>query len=167
MSTNAKRTNLNVVLGLNTEGEVVIAEGVFEYNPDFRGTQGVIVRPVYPPEIQAAIEPDEKRDYYEDSWRYEVSNQDTHLGLAEWVERIDDSEYIDSRFEQYHTLSTQEIAAVAGIEVPERFEYRSLGRIFPSALEGLTLIDSDEVRAAVALIHDYERVPEFDNEGGL
>ena len=166
MSNNYQRDPYYEVLGTTSDGGVVILETTFNYEPDFRhspvgykGATGALVYPVYEDTIELALV-DEKEDYYEESWREDAGESNgTTLGLTEWVANIWDDEYIDSRFENYEHLETEDIAKAVGADVvPERYTVVDLGRMFPSVIdaEDFTPLDTDRVRELIALIRDIE-----------
>ena len=154
--TRAEKT-YNLVLGTQEDGTVIVLDYLFHYGDGFKGAVGSHLSPVAQEQIDQALTLDEKTEWYEEIWRSDAgSSNGTEKSLKEWVDGISDDEYIDGRFEEYHTISAADVAAAVGQEVPARYELIGLGRTFPRALEGITLIDSDEVRAAVELIHQYE-----------
>lgn len=147
----------NLVLGTQEDGSVVVLDYVFRYGDRFEGATGSILRPVSQEEIYRALVEDEKTEWYEEIWRSDAgSSNGTEKGLAEWVDQISDDEYIEGRFEEYRTHSADDIAATLGVETPARYELIGIGRVFLRALGGTTLIDSEEVRAAVQdiLLHE-------------
>lgn len=154
---NRETTTYNIVLGTNGAGEIVILDDVFKYGDGFQGATGSIVQPVSQEEIERALTADEKEEWHEEIWRQDAgSTHGTTESLRDWSRSVPDEEYLDSRFEEYSSLDTEDIARAIGVEAPERYMLTSLGRIFPQALEGLTLIDSDAVRAAVKAIRAVE-----------
>ena len=160
MSINNKRDSYYEVIGTTSDGGVVILEEVFKYPDGFKGATGAIVYPVSEDEIEHALTDDEKEDYYEENWRSDAREPNgTILGLTEWVADIWDDEYLDSRFENYERLETEDIAKAVGAEVvPERYTVVGLGRMFPSAIdaEDFTSLDTDRARELIALIRDIE-----------
>lgn len=162
MSNNYKRhaTCYYDVIGTTSDGGVVILEEVFKYPDGFKGATGALVYPVSEDEIERALSDDEKEDYYEEFWRGDAGESNgTTLGLTEWVADIWDDEYLDSRFENYEHLETEDIAKAVGADVvPERYTVAALGRMFPSAIdaEDFTPLDTDRVRELIALIRDIE-----------
>ncbi len=161
MSINTTRhaTHYYEVIGTTSDGGVVILEEVFKYPDGFKGATGALVYPVSEDEIERALV-DEKEDYYEEFWREDAGESNgTTLGLTEWVANIWDDEYIDSRFENYEHLETEDIAKAVGADVvPERYTVVALGRMFPSVIdaEDFTPLDTDRVRELIALIRDIE-----------
>lgn len=161
MSINTTRhaTYYYEVIGTTSNGGVVILEEVFKYPDGFKGATGALVYPVSEDEIERALV-DEKEDYYEEFWREDAGESNgTTLGLTEWVANIWDDEYIDSRFENYEHLETEDIAKAVGADVvPERYTVVELGRMFPSVIdaEDFTPLDTDRVRELIALIRDIE-----------
>ena len=159
MSNNCQRDPYFEVLGTTSDGGVVILEEVFKYPDGFKGATGALVYPVSEDEIERAFG-DEKEDYYEEFWREDAGESNgTTLGLTEWVANIWDDEYLDSRFENYEHLETEDIAKAVGADVvPERYTVVELGRMFPSAIdaEDFTPLDTDRVRELIALIRDIE-----------
>ena len=161
MSINTTRhaTHYYEVIGTTSDGGVVILEEVFKYPDGFKGATGALVYPVSEDEIERALV-DEKEDYYEEFWREDAGESNgTTLGLTEWVANIWDDEYIDSRFENYEHLETEDIAKAVGADVvPERYTVVGLGRMFPSVIdaEDFTPLDTDRVRELIALIRDIE-----------
>ena len=161
MSNNTTRhaTHYYEVIGTTSDGGVVILEEVFKYPDGFKGATGALVYPVSEDTIELALV-DEKEDYYEEFWREDAGESNgTTLGLTEWVANIWDDEYIDSRFENYEHLETEDIAKAVGADVfPERYTVVGLGRMFPSAIdaEDFTPLDTDRVRELIALIRDIE-----------
>ena len=161
MSINTTRhaTHYYEVIGTTSDGGVVILEEVFKYPDGFKGATGALVYPVSEDEIERALV-DEKEDYYEEFWREDAGESNgTTLGLTEWVANIWDDEYIDSRFENYEHLETEDIAKAVGADVvPERYTVVELGRMFPSVIdaEDFTPLDTDRVRELIALIRDIE-----------
>ena len=161
MSINTTRhaTHYYEVIGTTSDGGVVILEEVFKYPDGFKGATGALVYPVSEDEIEQALG-DEKEDYYEEFWREDAGESNgTTLGLTEWVANIWDDEYIDSRFENYEHLETEDIAKAVGADVvPERYTVVELGRMFPSVIdaEDFTPLDTDRVRELIALIRDIE-----------
>ncbi len=161
MSINTTRhaTHYYEVIGTTSDGGVVILEEVFKYPDGFKGATGALVYPVSEDEIELSIV-DEKEDYYEEYWREDAGESNgTTLGLTEWVANIWDDEYIDSRFENYEHLETEDIAKAVGADVvPERYTVVGLGRMFPSVIdeEDFTPLDTDRVRELIALIRDIE-----------
>ena len=161
MSINTTRhaTHYYEVIGTTSDGGVVILEEVFKYPDGFKGATGALVYPVSEDEIERALV-DEKEDYYEEFWREDAGESNgTTLGLTEWVANIWDDEYIDSRFENYEYLETEDIAKAVGADVvPERYTVVGLGRMFPSVIdaEDFTPLDTDRVRELIALIRDIE-----------
>ena len=161
MSNNYQRDSYYDVIGTTSDGGVVILEEVFKYPDGFKGATGVMVYPVSEELIERALSDDEKEDYYEEFWREDAGESNgTTLGLTEWVAtNIGDDEYIDSRFENYEHLETEDIAKAVGADVvPERYTVVALGRMFPSAIdaEDFTPLDTDRVRELIALIRDIE-----------
>ena len=160
MSNNYQRDSYYEVLGTTSDGGVVILEEVFKYPDEFEGATGALVYPVSEDEIERALSDDEKEDYYEEFWRGDAGESNgTTLGLTEWVADIWDDEYLDSRFENYEHLETEDIAKAVGADVvPERYTVAALGRMFPSAIdaEDFTPLDTDRVRELIALIRDIE-----------
>ena len=161
MSNNYQRDSYYEVLGTTSDGGVVILETTFNYelHYDHKGATGALVYPVSEDEIERALG-DEKEEYYEEFWREDAGESNgTTLGLTEWVANIWDDEYLDSRFENYEHLETEDIAKAVGADVvPERYTIVSLGRMFPSAIdaEDFTPLDTDRVRELIALIRDIE-----------
>ena len=161
MSINTTRhaTHYYEVIGTTSDGGVVILEEVFKYPDGFKGATGALVYPVSEDEIELSIV-DEKEDYYEEYWREDAGESNgTTLGLTEWVANIWDDEYLDSRFENYEHLETEDIAKAVGADVvPERYTVVGLGRMFPSVIdeEDFTPLDTDRVRELIALIRDIE-----------
>ncbi len=161
MSINTTRhaTHYYEVIGTTSDGGVVILEEVFKYPDGFKGATGALVYPVSEDEIELSLV-DEKEDYYEEYWREDAGESNgTTLGLTEWVANIWDDEYIDSRFENYEHLETEDIAKAVGADVvPERYTVVGLGRMFPSVIdeEDFTPLDTDRVRELIALIRDIE-----------
>ena len=166
MSNNYQRDSYYEVLGTTSDGGVVILETTFEYLETpfeyinaHKGATGALVYPVSEDEIERALG-DEKEEYYEEFWREDAGESNgTTLGLTEWVANIWDDEYIDSRFENYEHLETEDIAKAVGADVvPERYTVVELGRMFPSVIdaEGFTPLDTDRVRELIALIRDIE-----------
>ena len=157
MSNNYQRDSYYEVLGTTSDGGVVILETTFKY--DHKGAAGALVYPVSEDTIEQALG-DEKEDYYEEFWREDAGESNgTTLGLTEWVANIWDDEYLDSRFENYEHLETEDIAKAVGADVvPERYTVVALGRMFPSAIdaEDFTPLDTDRVRELIALIRDIE-----------
>ena len=135
-------------------------EEVFKYPDGFEGATGALVYPVSEDEIERALSDDEKEDYYEEIWRSDASEPNgITVGLTEWVADIWDDEYLESRFENYEHLETEDIAKAVGADVfPERYTVVGLGRMFPSAIdaEDFTPLDTDRVRELIALIRDIE-----------
>ena len=162
MSSNNTRhaTGYYEVIGTTSDGGVVILEEVFKYQDGFKGATGALVYPVSYDEIERALSDDEKEDYYEEIWRGDAREPNgTILGLTEWVADIWDDEYLDSRFENYEHLETEDIAKAVGADVvPERYTVVGLGRMFPSAIgaEDFTPLDTDRARELIALIRDIE-----------
>ena len=162
MSNNYQRDSYYEVLGTTSDGGVVILETTFNNESlyDHKGTTGALVYPVSYEEIERAITDDEKEDYYEEFWRADAGESNgTTLGLTEWVADIWDDEYLDSRFENYEHLETEDIAKAVGADVvPERYTVVGLGRMFPSVIdaEDFTPLDTDRVRELIALIRDIE-----------
>ena len=162
MSINTTRhdTHYYEVIGTTSDGGVVILEEVFKYPDGFKGATGALVYPVSEDEIERALPDDEKESYYEEIWREDAGESNgTTLGLTEWVANIWDDEYIDSRFENYEHLETEDIAKAVGADVvPERYTVVGLGRMFPSVIdaEDFTPLDTDRVRELIALIRDIE-----------
>ena len=161
MSNNYQRDSYYEVLGTTSDGGVVILETTFNNEPlyDHKGATGALVYPVSEDTIERALG-DEKEDYYEEFWREDAGESNgTTLGLTEWVANIWDDEYIDSRFENYEHLETEDIAKAVGADVvPERYTVVELGRMFPSVIdaEDFTPLDTDRVRELIALIRDIE-----------
>ena len=162
MSNNYQRDSYYEVLGTTSDGGVVILETTFKYESlnDHKGATGAIVYPVSEDTIERALTDDEKEEYYEEFWRCDAGEPyGTTLGLKEWVSDIWDDEYLDSRFENYEHLETEDIAKAVGADVvPERYTVVSLGRMFPIAIDGedFTPLDTDRVRELIALIRDIE-----------
>lgn len=162
MSNNYQRDSYYEVLGTTSDGGVVILETTFNYESlyDHKGATGALVYPVSEDAIERALTDDEKEDYYEEFWRCDAGEPNgTTLGLTEWVANIWDDEYLDSRFENYEHLETEDIAKAVGADVvPERYTVVGLGRMFPSAIdaEDFTPLDTDRVRELIALIRDIE-----------
>ena len=162
MSNNYQLDSYYEVLGTTSDGGVVILETTFNYEPlyDHKGATGALVYPVSYEEIVRALTDDEKEDYYEEIWRVDAGEPNgTTLGLKEWTADIWDDEYLDSRFENYEHLETEDIAKAVGADVvPERYTVVALGRMFPSAIdaEDFTPLDTDRVRELIALIRDTE-----------
>ena len=162
MSNNYQLDSYYEVLGTTSDGGVVILETTFNYEPlyDHNGATGALVYPVSYEEIVRALTDDEKEDYYEENWRVDAGEpHGTTLGLKEWTADIWDDEYLDSRFENYEHLETEDIAKAVGADVvPERYTVVALGRMFPSAIdaEDFTPLDTDRVRELIALIRDTE-----------
>ena len=162
MSNNYQRDSYYEVLGTTSDGGVVILETTFNYESlyDHKGATGALVYPVSEDTIERALTDDEKEEYYEEFWREDAGESNgTTLGLTEWVANIWDDEYIDSRFENYEHLATEDIAKAVGADVvPERYTVVALGRMFPSAIdaEDFTPLDTDRVRELSALIRDIE-----------
>ena len=159
MSNNYQRDSYYEVLGTTSDGGVVILEEVFKYPDRFKGATGALVYPVSEDTIERSLV-DEKEDYYEEFWREDAGESNgTTLGLTEWVANIWDDEYLDSRFENYEHLETEDIAKAVGADVvPERYTVMGLGRMFPSVIdaEDFTPLDTDRVRELIALIRDIE-----------
>lgn len=166
MSNNYQLDSYYEVLGTTSDGGVVILETTFEYLETpfeyinaHKGATGALVYPVSEDTIELALG-DEKEDYYEEFWREDAGESNgTTLGLTEWVANIWDDEYLDSRFENYEHLETEDIAKAVGADVvPERYTVVALGRMFPSAIdaEDFTPLDTDRVRELIALIRDIE-----------
>ena len=166
MSNNYQRDSYYEVLGTTSDGGVVILETTFEYPETpleyinaHKGATGVLVYPVSEDTIERALG-DEKEDYYEEFWREDAGESNgTTLGLTEWVANIWDDEYLDSRFENYEHLETEDIAKAVGADVvPERYTVVGLGRMFPSVIdaEDFTPLDTDRVREIIAFIRDIE-----------
>ena len=159
INTTLHATHYYEVIGTTSDGGVVILEEVFKYPDGFKGATGALVYPVSEDEIERALV-DEKEDYYEEFWRGDAGESNgTTLGLTEWVANIWDDEYIDSRFENYEHLETEDIAKAVGADViPERYTVAALGRMFPSVIdaEDFTPLDTDRVRELIALIRDIE-----------
>ncbi|WNN95099.1 hypothetical protein SEA_MAGRITTE_148 [Microbacterium phage Magritte] len=153
-------TTYNLILGTREDGDVIVVlEDIFSYGDGFKGATGAEIRPVAQELIDAALEDDEIEEWHEELWRADAGETNgTTKSLSEWVEDIDQDEYIDARYEEYGPLDTDVIAATLGVEAPARYTIEGLGRIFPRALEGIELIDSEEVRAAVAAINAVEAV---------
>lgn len=151
---NREATTYNIVLGTHDDGSVVILEDVFRYSDSFQGATGSVIRPVTKADIKEAMS--EKVEYL----RELANDVDAHGWQRQQIVRMPKDEYLEHRFETVSIarLSTEEIAAKAGQETPERYTYDSLGRIFPRALEGIQLIDSEEVRAAVEAINAAEGI---------
>ncbi len=162
MSNNYQRDSYYEVLGTTSDGGVVILETTFNYESlyDHKGATGALVYPVSEDEIERALTNDEKEDYYEEIWRSDAREPNgTTLGLTEWVANLWADEYIDSRFENYEHLETEDIAKAVGADViPERYTVVELGRMFPSVIdaEDFTPLDTDRVRELIALIRDIE-----------
>ena len=162
MSNNYQRDTYYEVLGTTSDGGVVILENTFNYETlyDHKGATGALVYPVSYEEIERALADDEKEAYYEEFWREDAGEPNgTTMGLTEWVSDIGDDEYLDSRFENYERLETEDIAKAVGADVvPERYTVVALGRMFPSAIdaEDFTPLDTDRVRELFALIRDIE-----------
>ena len=160
MSNNYQRDSYYEVLGTTSDGGVAILETTFEYPDDHTGATGALVYPVSEDTIERALTDDEKEDYYEEFWRCDAGESNgTALGLREWVANIWDDEYLDSRFENYEHLETEDIAKAVGADVvPERYTVVGLGRMFPSVIdaEDFTPLDTDRVRELIALIRDIE-----------
>lgn len=152
-----KRTEYNMVLGKTDDGEIYVLTDTFEHL-DFKGATGCVVAPISEAEIRRALTIDDKAEWYQEIWEFIRSECDgTKLSLKKWVDQIPDDEYLDSRYEEMSALSTEEIAAALGDEPPARYQLVGIGRIFSAdTLDKLTLIDSDEVRAAVADIRQHE-----------
>ena len=161
MSNKCQRDPYFEVLGTTSDGGVVILETTFNYEPlyDHKGATGALVYPVSEDTIEQALG-DEKEDYYEEFWREDAGESNgTTLGLTEWVANIWDDEYIDSRFENYEHLETEDIAKAVGADVvPERYTVVELGRMFPSVIDAeyFTPLDTDRARELIALIRDIE-----------
>lgn len=151
-------TTYNVVLGTKDDGTIVILERTFQHSDSFHGATGAALRPVTQAEIDAALTADEKTEWYEELWRNEVKTRNGEtLGLTEWVDTIDDDEYIESRFDEYQDIDADTIAETLGLpEAPARYTLIGCGRIFPEALLGLTALETDEVAQAILTIEDYE-----------
>ena len=162
MSNNYQRDSYYEVLGTTSDESVVILETMFNYKTlyDHKGATGALVYPVSEDMIERALTDDEKEDYYEEFWREDAGESNgTTLGLTEWVSNVWDDEYLDSRFENYERLETEDIAKAVGADVvPERYTVVVLGRMFPSAIdaEDFTPLDTDRVRELFALIRDIE-----------
>ena len=162
MSNKFQRDSYYEVLGTTSDGGVVILETTFNYELpyDHTGATGALVYPVSYEEIERALADDEKESYYEEFWRCDAGESNgTTLGLREWVADIWDDEYLDSRFENYEHLETEDIAKAVGADVvPERYTVVGLGRMFPSVIdaEDFTPLDTDRVRELIALIRDIE-----------
>ena len=156
----SKRNKFFEVIGTTSDGGVVILEDTFEYPDGFKGATGALVYPVSYDEIERALSDDEKEDYYEEIWRGDAGEPNgTTMGLKEWVADVWDDEYLDSRFENYERLETEDIAKAVGADAfPERYTVVGLGRMFPSAIdsEEFTPLDTDRARELIALIRDIE-----------
>lgn len=154
----AERTNHYIVLGTNSDGDVVILETTFQHSDSFKGATGAILERVSAETIDEFSEVSEVEAYYEEIWRGDAGRiNGTTLGLSKWIdENVDEAEYLDSRFEPYTDMEDEDITEALGEDAPERYALIGCGRIFPLALAGLNLIDSDEVRKAVELIREFE-----------
>lgn len=146
------RTIHNIVLGTHEDGRVVILEQIFRHGESFTGAVGAVLYPVTEAEIKDAMA--EKTEYL----REMANDVDAHGWERQQIVRMPKAEYLEYRFETYGDVSREDIASALGVEVPERYTYDSLGRVFPRALEGIQLIDSDEVRAAVEAINAAEGI---------
>ena len=148
----------NIVLGAREDGTVVVLESTFGEAGKFRGATGAEIVPVTKAEWDRVNTDEEKSEYYEELWRNDAGRTNGTLqSLEEWVNDIDEDEYLESRFEDYRDIDADDIAAALGVEEPMRYTPIGMGRIFPRALEGVTFIDSDEVRAALAAIAEFEQ----------
>lgn len=155
-----KETTYNLVLGAKEDGTVVILEYTFAYSGTCKGATGSELEPVTQAQIDEALADDEKTEWYEELWRMDAGTTNgTEKSLVDYVAEVDDDDYLESRFETYQTIDADTIAATIEADKPARYALTSLGRIFPRALDGITLVDSDEVRAAVASILEHEARP--------
>lgn len=152
-----QRITKNIVLGTNEQGEIIVLDGVFQYTDGFKGATGTCLVPVTQAEIDHALTDEQKTEWYEEIWRNDAKNTyGTTESLEDYAAAQDDDEYLEMRYEDYTDIDTADIAAVLGVAAPQRYTTIGGGRMFPRALEGVTFIDSDEVREAVALIQQYE-----------
>lgn len=156
--TESKRTEYNTVLGKTETGGIYVLSDTFRYSDGFHGATGAVLEPVTQEQIDTALKQADKTEWYEELWRQDAgATNGTELSLKDWVAQIPDDDYIESRFEEFNDLSTEEIAAALGDEPPARYQLVGIGRIFSAdTFAQMTLIDSDEVRAAIAAIREAE-----------
>lgn len=148
-------TTYNLVLGTN-QGEIIVLASIFEYGDGFKGATGDILDPVSQLALDEALTHENKCEWYEDVWSEIRRNDESMPSLDKWVDTINDDEYLESRYETYTDVPTADIAKALGEDEPARYALVGVGRIFPRVLDGIELIDSDEVRAAVELIRAIE-----------
>lgn len=154
----ANRIKYNTVLGKDEQGAIYVLDDTFEYPNGTHGATGSIIVPVRQEQIDHALTEREKVDYYEEIWQEGAGSMNgTTSSLKKWVRQISDEEYLESRYESYTEHDPSLIAAWLGEDEPARYELIGCGRIFSvDTPDKLTLIDSEEVRDAVAAIREAE-----------
>lgn len=133
--TDRTQTTHRQILGTREDGAIVVLDYTFAYGDNFHGATGAEIYPVSHEEIKEAMK--EKREYL----RELCDDSGIHGQQRQSFYAMPKDEYLDMRFEQFRDITTEDIAAKLGQEVPARYTLSGIGRMFPRALDGLTLID--------------------------
>jgi hypothetical protein len=133
--TDRTQTTYNQILGTREDGAIVVLDYTFVYGDNFHGATGAEIYPVSHQEIKEAMK--EKREYLRET----ADDCDIHGEQRRALMAMPKAEYLDMRFEPFRDIPTEDIAAKLGVEEPERYTVSGIGRMFPRALEGLTILD--------------------------
>lgn len=154
--------NYHAILGETADGEIYGLDYVFRYEGSFRGATGVVMRAVPQSEIDEALTDETKSDYYDEIWRHVVAQGDVVLSLEDWVDQIDDDEYIDGRFEEPDDYPRETVLEALGIpdddDAPARFELIGAGRVFHDDTLASIVNPSPRFDELAAIIRRYENV---------
>lgn len=144
-----ERITLNTILGTQPDGGIVILESLFAFGDGLKGATGAVVYPVTADQIREAMR--EKLEYLRET----CDDIGAHGERRRQIVGMAKDEYLDLRFEEYRDLSTARIAGTLGVTEPARYTVSCLGRIFPHALDGVTLVDPSLMRRVTQIL-EYE-----------
>jgi hypothetical protein len=86
-----KQTNYNEVVGITTDGEIILCNYLFEHG-DMRGATGSVLIPLTQDCVDDRNDVDNLKGNYDYLWQEEVAAGQTELGMEEWLEELIDSE---------------------------------------------------------------------------
>lgn len=133
--TNRNEITYNRIVGRAFDGSFIALHYTFA-SGNFHGATGSIFELVSKAAYEEALEEDAKEEFYEEVWRMDAGQDNgTTDSLADFVESIDDDEYMESLFDQSYSEVHDQIRALGfGKEDYPAISCVGGGRMFPGAL---------------------------------
>ena len=123
--------------------EYIIAEDAFQYDDGLHGVTGLEFHVVNQEEYDQRMSIEGLRDAFDDTWRQAVAEDQTTMGLDEWLDRVEEDMIFDtSGSDQYEDVVLAKYKEETG-EDGVLIECIGSGRIFGARLQFDTVYDQE------------------------